>query len=197
MILTYHKISFIKNDKITVNVWNFIRQMYAIRKKTVVYLDDYDMNDNNQVVLRFDDGYKSVLKYAVPVLKLFGYPFEVFIVEDFFIRAENGDNNLLNKKDLMKIIKSGGRLQYHTKSHPDLSIINDEEILKSELICPEYIKQLDKSGFKFFAYPFWKYNSKSMEYVQKLYKGACSGNGFAENNIYSMDGIRIEANTKI
>lgn len=33
MILTYHKVSFIKNDKITVNVWNFIMQMYAIRKK--------------------------------------------------------------------------------------------------------------------------------------------------------------------
>ena len=72
MILTYHKVSFIKNDKITVNVWNFIMQMYAIRKKIVVYLDDYDLNDNNQVVLRFDDGYKSVLKYAVPVLKFFG-----------------------------------------------------------------------------------------------------------------------------
>ncbi|CCY62356.1 glycosyl transferase family 2 [Clostridium sp. CAG:967] len=197
MILTYHKVSFIKNDKITVNVWNFIMQMYAIRKKIVVYLDDYDLNDNNQVVLRFDDGYKSVLKYAVPVLKFFGYPFEVFIVEDFFNRGEKGDKNFLNKKDLEKIIKSGGRLQYHTKSHPDLSIIEDEEILKTELICPEYIKQLDKNGFKFLAYPFWKYNSKSIEYVQKLYNGACSGNGFAENNKYSMDGIRVEANTKI
>lgn len=197
MILTYHKISLTKTDKITVNLSNFIRQMYALRKNKVVYLNDYDMNDNNQIVLRFDDGYKSVLKYALPVLKFFGYPFEVFIVENFFISAEKGNKNFLNKKDLKKIIKAGGRLQYHTKSHPDLSIIDDEEILKSELICPEYIKQLDKSGFKFFAYPFWKYNSKSMEYVQKLYKGACSGNGFAENNIYSMDGIRIEANTKI
>lgn len=197
MILTYHKISLTKTDKITVNLKCFIRQMYALRKNKVVYLNDYDMNDNNQIVLRFDDGYKSVLKYALPILKFFGYPFEVFIVENFFISAEKGNKNFLNRKDLKKIIKAGGRLQYHTKSHPDLSIIDDEEILKSELICPEYIKQLDKSGFKFFAYPFWKYNSKSMEYVQKLYKGACSGNGFAENNIYSMDGIRIEANTKI
>ena len=61
------------------------------------------MNDNNQIVLRFDDGYKSVLKYALPVLKFFGYPFEVFIVENFFISAEKGNKNFLNKKDLKKI----------------------------------------------------------------------------------------------
>lgn len=197
MILTYHKISFIINDKITVNVWNFIRQMYAIRNKTVVYLDDYDMNDNNQVVLRFDDGYKSVLKYAVPVLKFFGYPFEVFIVEDFFNKAENGDKNLLNKKDLMKIIKSGGRLQYHTKSHPDLSIIDDEEILKSELICPEYIKQLVKTALNFWHILFGNIIPNQWNMFKNYTKERVSGNGFAENNIYSMDGIRVEANTKI
>lgn len=197
MILTYHKISLTKTDKITVNLKSFIRQMYALRKNKVVYLNDYDMNDNNQIVLRFDDGYKSVLKYALPVLKFFGYPFEVFIVENFFLSAEKGNKNFLNKKDLKKTIKAGGRLQYHTKSHLDLSIIEDEELIKSELICPEYIKQIDKNGFKFLAYPYWKYNSKTQEIARYIYNGACSGNGFAGNNKYSMDGIKVEADTKI
>lgn len=197
MILTYHKISLTKTDKITVNLWNFIRQMFAAKKYKVVYLSEYNMNDKSQVVLRFDDGYKSVLKYAVPVLKFFGYPFEVFIVEDFYKRAEKGDKNLLNKKDLEKIIKAGGRLQYHTKSHPDLSLTEDIRKLEDELICPEYLKLLDKNGFEFLAYPFWKYNSETIKIVQAYYKGACSGNGFAENNDYSMDGIRVESNTKI
>ena len=77
MIFTYHKISFLKSDKSTVNLWNFIRQMFEARKYKVVFLKDYDINDKNQIVLRFDDGYKSVLKYAVPVLKFFGYNYYI------------------------------------------------------------------------------------------------------------------------
>ena len=55
MIFTYHKISFLKSDKSTVNLWNFIRQMFEARKYKVVFLKDYDINDKNQIVLRFDD----------------------------------------------------------------------------------------------------------------------------------------------
>lgn len=197
MIFTYHKISFLKSDKSTVNLWNFIRQMFEARKYKVVFLKDYDINDKNQIVLRFDDGYKSVLKYAVPVLKFFGYPFEVFIVEKFYDKEEKGDKNFMDKKDLKEVIKAGGRLQYHTKSHPDLSLIEDKEKLKLEIICPEYLKALDKNGFEFLAYPFWKHNCETMKIIQENYKGACSGNGFAENTDYSMDGIRAEANTII
>jgi hypothetical protein len=42
MILTYHKIAWRVKDNITVDLFSFISQMFRLRKKQVVYLDDYD-----------------------------------------------------------------------------------------------------------------------------------------------------------
>lgn len=199
MILVYHKISFKKNENITIDIFSFIKQLLQLKIKgyKVVHLDEYNFQDAAQIVIRFDDGYKSVLKYALPVLKFFNFPFEVFIVENFFISAQKGNNKFLNKNDLEKIVKSKGRLQYHTKSHPDLSTIKDESKLQKEIICPDYIKALDINGFKYFAYPFWKYSPESIEIIKQHYQGACSGNGFAKDDAYLMDGIKVNKDTKI
>lgn len=198
MILTYHNISFKKQDNITINLLTFIKQMFALRKFDVVHLDEYDMNNEKHIVLRFDDGYKGVVKYALPVLKFFKYPFEIFIVEKFYLKAQSGDNNFINKNDIDKIIKSNGNIQYHSKTHPDLSLIDSDTKLIEEIICPESLKELDKNGFQYFAYPFWKFNQKVLDIVNKNYYGACSGNGFAQkNNKFAMDSIRIDCNTKI
>ena len=69
MILMYHKIDIESKTIWWVDVNNFYRQMYELKKKKVVYLDEYDPNDKEQVVITFDGLYKNVLKYAVPILK--------------------------------------------------------------------------------------------------------------------------------
>jgi len=91
MILTYHKVKiFPQKDPITTGFLTFLKQMLSLRKRKVVYLDSYNPANVNQVVITFDDGYKEVLKYAFPVLKFFNYPFEVFLVADFFAKANGG-----------------------------------------------------------------------------------------------------------
>ena len=142
MILVYHDIKLKPDAENVVSLLNFIKQMYSLRKYEVVYLDEYNPDNPNQVVLTFDDGYKSVLKYVVPILKLFKYPFELFICENFINGAENGDKVFLNKKELLEVAKNGGRLQYHTKSHLDLSEIEDKTLLEDELRLPESLLTL-------------------------------------------------------
>jgi peptidoglycan/xylan/chitin deacetylase (PgdA/CDA1 family) len=171
--------------------------MFWLRKYEVVTLGNYNPNNPRQVVLRFDDGYKGVVKYALPILKFFNYPFEVFIVEKYYNIGNKGNKTFMNREDLGKILKNNGHLQYHTKTHPDLTTISDEKTLREEIICPNHIKILDEAGFNFFAYPYWKYNTKILKIVRDNYQGGLSGNGFAtQHDHFALDCIKTDSKTR-
>lgn len=197
MILVYHNIELISKDENTVNLLNFIKQMFVLLKYDVVHLDDYDETNTKHTVLCFDDGYKNIIRYALPILKIFNYPFEVFVVNDFINQAQNGNTRFMNIKDLQKCKKNNGRIQYHSKSHPDLSLIFNKNILEQEIICPDSLKQLDSFGFKYFAYPFWKFNDVVYNIVKENYVGALSGNSFANKTNWAMDRKKILNSTNI
>jgi len=91
---------------------------------------------------------------------------------------------------LKKITANGGRLEYHSKSHPRLETIKDMDILEDEIKPPEEMKALDPKGFKYFAYPFWTYNDDVINIVKKYFHGARSGNGHANGTVYAMDSER-------
>ena len=70
MILMYHKV-FLESPTVWwVDADNFIGRC-ELKYKTIVYLDDYDPDNPNHVVITFDGCYKNVLEYAVPILKKF------------------------------------------------------------------------------------------------------------------------------
>jgi peptidoglycan/xylan/chitin deacetylase (PgdA/CDA1 family) len=92
MILTYHKIAGASFDNMTVDVEHFKKQMNAVRCRQIVYLDEYDPSNPNHVVIRFDDGFKDLTTYALPILREYKYKFEVFLVERY---VEWGNTNLL------------------------------------------------------------------------------------------------------
>ena len=69
--------------------------------------------------------------------------------------------------------------------------------LEEEIICPEYLKEIDKDGFKHFAYPYWLFNKQIKEIVQKYYTSARSGNGFADNTNYGLDSFKVKNNFNV
>jgi len=76
MILCYHKVHPIEKSIWWLSADAFYKQMSALRSRKVVYLDDYDPSDPDQVVVTFDGVYDNVLQYAVPILAHLGDPFE-------------------------------------------------------------------------------------------------------------------------
>ena len=195
MILLYHHVKPEADDEISISLEKFTKHMLSLQDKTVVYLEDYNPSDANQVVITFDDGYKSVLTYAAPILKHFGYPFELFLVKDFYDKAQQGDEFFLNEYDLKSLMKIGGRLQYHTKSHPHLEEISDYKKLEEEIVAPDYMKNLDKSGFEWFAYPFCTYNDMVIDVVKKYYKGARTGKWLDGGTIYTLGSVFVKDDT--
>lgn len=197
MILLYHNIKLKNENKQTINIYNFTKHMFSLQDKTVVYLEDYDASNPNHVVITFDDGYKEILYYALPILRHFKYPFEVFVVGKFYEYAQEGNTAFLDREDLKEIIKAGGRLQYHTKTHPHLEEISNEQELIEEIIVPDEIKSLDSNGFNYFAYPCCTYSPKVIEIVKKHYKGARSGKGLGNDNPYCMESLYMMNETEI
>lgn len=188
MIYTYHIVKSKINDTITITPWRFFLDMLKLMNKQVIYLEDYDTNNQNQVVITFDDGYINFKKYALPILKIFRYPFELFVVGDWV-----GKNGFLSQDDLKEIVSVGGRLEYHTKTHANLEELKTNEEIFEEISVPENLKELDKKGFHFLAYPFWKYNENVIRIARDVchYKGALSGNGYGDNsNNFALNRIK-------
>ncbi len=192
MILTYHEVKFLSGHENTVGFFTFLKQMLFLKwnKIRVVPLSKY-RNDKREVAITFDDGYSCISRWAVPILSILKIPFSIFICEKFLLLAENGDKKYLNVKELYKIVKNGGGIEYHSKSHYCLTEIKDIEELKKEIALPDIIKTIDPLGGNFFAYPFWKHNDCIRQIVAEEYCGARSGNGFANGTSFAMDSVKV------
>lgn len=188
MILVYHNISTKAGNENTVSLYFFILHMLFLRLKgyNVVYLDEYKPDIKKQIVITFDDGYKSVVKYAGKILKILKFPFEVFVCEKLVNKPK-----YISENDFKSIINFGGRLEYHSKSHIDLTNLCDVSILDCEIILPKQYKIYSSEHFKYFAYPYWKNNSFVVDIVKKYYSGARSGNGYADYSKWSMDSMKV------
>jgi hypothetical protein len=186
MILTYHHIGN-GADENWVSIKSFKQQIDELLHYEVVHIDEYNENNPNQVVITFDDGAADI-KNALPILKKYGYPFELFIVGDWF-----GHNEYIGVKDVQNITAVGGRLQWHTKTHRKLTELSVTEIYK-EIDVPDEISSLDAKGFTALAFPFWLYDENVLHIASSRFPKLRSGNGFAKFGDGILDSIKVKEN---
>ena len=195
----YHKVDLEAPTMWWVTVNSFYNQMLELSDREVVYLDDYDKNNKNQVVITFDGIYDGILKYAAPILKKFNYPFELFLTSGYIALDNTFDvieptAKFTSSMELKLLKEFGGRLQWHTKSHINLKEINDFKVINSELDIPNEVAKMDKYGFKWFAYPHGEFNEKVLIEVSKKFKGALSCHQ-GDDSIYQLNRITVVNNT--
>jgi len=197
----YHKI-FLDSPTIWwVSVDNFYRQMLELGSRKVVYLDNYNPKDPNQFVITFDGVYKNVLEYALPILREFGYPFELFISSDYLGKNNSFDQpeplaEFVTLEDLNLLVERNGRLQWHTKSHPDLIKERDISNIILELEIPLHLKKIDPKGFNWFAYPYGNFNQIVIQEVRKRFVGGLSCHQGNDTDIYCLNRITVTNKTK-
>jgi len=197
-ILMYHKVDIESPTIWWVSADDFYRQMLELGSKQVVYLDDYDPHNPNHVVITFDGVYKNILKYAAPILQELNYPFELFISSNYIgidnsFDTEEPLTQFANLQDLKIMVSMNGRLQWHTKSHPDLSFDSNgvNANILDELDIPKECKELDTSGFNWFAYPYGRFNQKVLELVKDRFLGSVSCDQGNNSDIYCLNRLTV------
>lgn len=189
-VLMYHHIVD-ENEKLDDSLKNssviylndFKEQMNYLKQNgyiTITVTDLYDfLNgdktfEKNPVLITFDDGYKSNIELAYPILKENGQKASIFIIgsaiEKATLEKEAPDQKLkfMTKDD---ITKTQDVFDFHSHSYdmhkfennkPKLTISTYEEIFE------DFEKQKDIVDSKHFAAPFGGYNSKTRKILKKI-----------------------------
>jgi peptidoglycan/xylan/chitin deacetylase (PgdA/CDA1 family) len=71
------------------------------------------------VAITIDDGYKSAIVYAAPILKKYDYPWTFFIYPDFITVGEGP--GAASWKDLLALQAEGVDIESHSMTHPQLT----------------------------------------------------------------------------
>jgi glycosyltransferase involved in cell wall biosynthesis len=202
MILLYHKVHPIQRSEWWVTVDTFYRHMLDLQDRKVVYLADYDPTDASQVVITFDGVYHNVLEFAVPIMEKFGYPFELFVTGDY-IGCDNSFDapeslaEFASMDHLAEMVRRGGRIEWHTRTHPRVSLLTDLEQLRHELEVPPEVRAIDPQGCRWFAYPHGEFSAEAVALVRERFVGALSCVQGDNRDKYQWNRLTVKESTSV
>jgi peptidoglycan/xylan/chitin deacetylase (PgdA/CDA1 family) len=141
----------------------------------VISLDDFFSGRMSRsrlnVVLTFDDGYKSWVATVVPILRALSMPATFFVSSGFIglspieekrffqssMRSHRPTTGTLEPADLKVLASEGFEIGGHTAMHCDLSSIRDESTLMMQVSADkDQLETLVGRQIQYFAYPSGK-----------------------------------------
>lgn len=119
------------------------------------------------VVLTFDDGFKSVLNHALPVLSEFKIPAALFLVTDFLGRSPQSiddkvhpdiDEPILSIEDLVSLKNDLITIGSHSVSHPYMTLLPESEARRELTESKKMLNELTGTDISLFAFPHGDHN---------------------------------------
>ena len=203
MLLVYHKVYLTNKTHWWVSADTFDRHMAALQAYDVVYLDDYDSLDPKQAVITFDGIYQNVAEVALPILKKWGYPFELFVIGDYIGRMNDFDQHVeppcqfATLEALDELVAAGGRIQWHTATHKRLVGLSDDE-LDREIETPQELRQRYKDPhFRWFAYPHGEHDERIETRVKSNFGGALSCDAGDDRDCFKLNRTIVHEGTSL
>jgi peptidoglycan/xylan/chitin deacetylase (PgdA/CDA1 family) len=152
-------------------------------------------------VMTFDDGYRSVYDEALPVLSKHSMTATVFLATGG-PRSAGADERLtplsgremLSWREIREMKDAGIDFGAHTVSHPDLTKIETSEIEKEMTVSKKIIEDKLGASVSSFAYPYGRYDGRSLEIARGNFACACSdelGLMTMESGLYALE--RVDA----
>jgi len=124
------------------------------------------------IAITFDDGYSSVYRNALPVLRRHGFPFTVFVTT----RLVGSSSDFMNWEQLREAAAQGGSIGNHTASHPHLVRLRENEtqqhwqqrIAQEISTAEKTIRDHMGHSEKLLAYPYGEYDSRVENIARRL-----------------------------
>jgi len=136
------------------NVWPLPKIIHALRNKKPL--------PEKVIAITFDDGYKSVLTSAVPLLRKHRFPYTIFINTDLIGHSQE----FMSWKQLQQLKQEGATIANHTTVHSHLmrqreneSYLQWQKRIEEEITQAESVikRKLGESP-GLLAYPYGEYN---------------------------------------
>ena len=143
------------------------------------------------IVLSFDDGYRSHVGVALPVLRSHGWPGVLNLA------WHNLGTNGLRPRGVRRLIHAGWEIDAHSLTHPDLTAVGDAQLVDEVSGSRRVIRKTFHVPVDFFCYPAGRYDARVIAAVQRAgYFGATSTeSGLARpSDPYTLDRVRINGN---
>lgn len=129
----------------------------------------YPERGQGLVTLNFDDGFESVYRNAVPLLKKARIPATFYIITSTY---QQNFPDYMKASEIRDLASSGYEIGVHTRTHPHLTSLPREEVLAEIKGARDDLTALGIHA-RTFAYPYGDYNPRVVDEVKELgFEGA-------------------------
>lgn len=184
-VLLYHSIN-IEKYKNEIDIIDFENQISYLNKNKYnsIFTKNIKPDLEKQFIITFDDGYKEIGTYVLPILKKYNFKAICFLVSNQIGKNNIWDKNqknfkekeLMSKDDINEWLKNGMLIGSHSHNHYDLTKLNNKD-LKSEInYSKDFLEQKFSTQILDFCYPFGKINNNVYIEVKKSYNNAYTTN---------------------
>jgi len=118
------------------------------------------------VVLTFDDGYRSLLDYALPAMGSRGFTGTVFVITEF---ADRELPQYLTWAQLRELAARGWRIEPHGKTHAPLAGADRDRQVYEMLGAIESIEAHLGVRPRFFCYPSGRFDELTLQLAQEMH----------------------------
>jgi peptidoglycan/xylan/chitin deacetylase (PgdA/CDA1 family) len=126
------------------------------------------------VLITFDDGYRSILSNALPIMARHGLVGTVFIVTGQIGQPAHWTGEpativraTLDDSEITTLIKSGFDIGAHAHTHPDLTHLSDNRLKQEVAQSVDLLKARFGITDPAFAYPFGVHDDRTRELVAR------------------------------
>ena len=188
-ILAYHSLDD-SGSVLSTSPRVFAEQMKLLRDTGVRVASLTDVADENracsdqenEIVLTFDDGFRNVYEHAFPILQTYGFPATVFLVTDYCEKTNSWPGQtiwidgepLLRWREIQEMSRVGISFGSHTRTHPDLRTLSIQQAEEELAGSKKAIADVTGSPVDTLAYPYGASNAVVRNLARQHFRLACS-----------------------
>ena len=161
------------NYSVTVMTFKDHLKYIQENKYTSILLNELNNIDsyNKPLIITFDDGDKSNISTALPILREFGMKAEFFVTTGRI----GIDKSALDETDIQRLSDAGMSIQSHGVTHKFLTGLSDLELDEELIKSKSFIESLTNIKVKYLSLPGGRGGSREIAMARKLgYEAICT-----------------------
>ncbi len=168
-VLTYHRFGDCPYDPFCVSAEYFEQQMaFLAANKLAISLGEFEKYlqgelslSKDAVLVTVDDGFQSMLKIALPVLKKYALPAVAFITPSLIQEVSSASGlsagqpePYMNWDEIRDLASNSVAIGSHAWTHRSLGILDEDEVMQEAVLSRQALEDRLSSKVTSFAYPF-------------------------------------------